>query len=135
MNHCLSMGERPALSVSEVSDKSFNPNSNKQKILRSVLFEKGFHFFTGNREYTGITSTSLSEFEEKLKIVNARSVEYHFRRQDFQRWINYVIGDVELATRIARLNKQLSSENLRKELLKIVRKRIRELEKLIGSAV
>ena len=129
------MGERLALSVSEVSDKSFNPNSNKQKILRSVLFEKGFHFFMDSREYTGITSTSLSEFEEKLKIVNARSVEYHFRRQDFQRWINYVIGDVELATRIARLNKQLSSENLRKELLKIVRKRIRELEKLIVSAV
>jgi alpha-amylase len=129
------MGERPALSVSEVSDKSFNPNSNKQKILRSVLFEKGFHFFMDSREYTGITSTSLSEFDEKLKIVNARSVEYHFRRQDFQRWINYVIGDVELATRIARLDKQLSSENLRKELLKIVRKRIRELEKLIGSFV
>ena len=135
MNTKALLGRQICLSTIKGSDKFFELNSNKQKILRSVHFEEGFHFFEARRKYTGITSTSLSEFEEKLKIVNARSVEHHFRRQDFQRWINYVIGDVELATRIARLNKQLSSENLRKELLKIVRKRIRELEKLIGNAV
>jgi len=123
------------LTTSKISDTSFNPNSNKPKILRSVPFEKGFHFFTNSMDYTGITATSLFEFEEKLKIVSAESVEYHFRRQDFQKWINDVIGDVELATRIARLDTQLSSENLRKELLKIVRKRIREVEKLYGTAV
>ncbi len=123
------------MSKSKVSGTSFDPNSNKPKILRSVTFEKGFHFFTNSRGYTGITATSLFKFAEKLKIVSAESVEYHVRRQDFQRWINDVIGDSELATRIARLDTQLSSENLRKELLKIVRKRIREVEKLYGGAV
>lgn len=84
--------------MSGVPDTSFDLNSNKQRILNSVLFEKGFHFFTDSMDHTGITATSLCEFEEKLKIVNARSVEYHFRRQDFQKWLNNIIGDVELAT-------------------------------------
>jgi hypothetical protein len=122
------------LSLSNAPNTSFDSNSNKQKILRSVNFEKGFHFFTDSMKYTGITATSLSEFEEKLKIVSARSVEYHFRRQDFQRWITNVIGDAELATRIASLD-TLSSEKLRKALLKKVRKRIRELEKLNDRGV
>ncbi len=126
---------RGALSISGISNTSFDLNSNKQRILQSVLFEKGFHFFTDSRDYTGITATSLCEFEEKLKIVSARSVECHFRRQDFQKWLNNVIGDVEIATQIARLDTQLSSENLRKELLKIVNKRIREVEKLHDNAV
>ena len=121
---------RRALSIHKASEASFDPNSNKQRILRSVLFENGFHFFTDRMDYTGITATSLCEFEEKLKIVSAQSVEYHFHRQDFQKWISDIIGDVELATQIALIDTQLSSENLRKELLKIVHKRIREVEKL-----
>jgi alpha-amylase len=120
--------------MSGVSDTSFDPNSNKQILLRSVSFEKGFHFFMDSMDYTGITAASLCEFEEKMKIVSAQSVEYHFRRQDFQRWINNVIGDAELATQIARLDTHLASENLRKELLKIVQKRLREVEKLYDNA-
>jgi hypothetical protein len=123
------------LNMSKVSDTSANPNSKPSKILRCITFEKGFHFFTNSGNYTGITAISLSEFAEKIKIVSARSVQYHFRRRDFQRWVNDVIGDVELANRIARLDTELSSENLRKELLKIVRKRIREVEKNYGNAV
>jgi hypothetical protein len=100
-----------------------------------VPFEKGFHFFTESMGYTGITATSIFEFEEKLKIVSVQSVEYHFRRHDFQRWISDMIGDVKLAAQIARLDTQLSSEKLRKTLLNIVRKRVREVEKLHDSAV
>jgi hypothetical protein len=135
MKHLPFSRRQTALSESKVSNTSLEPNSSKPKILRSVTFEKGFHFFTNSRHYTGITATSLFEFAEKLKIVSAQSVEYHFHRQDFQRWINDVIGDGELATRMARLDTQLSSENLRKELLKIVRKRMRELEKLYDGSV
>lgn len=123
------------MSVSKVSDTEFDLNANKQKSLRSVLFEQGFHFFTDSREYTGITATSLCEFEEKLKIVSTQSVEYHFRRRDFQRWISDVIDDTELVAQIAHLDPQLSSEKLRKELLKIVHKRLREVEKLYTSSV
>jgi hypothetical protein len=114
---------------------SLNPNGNLTKILQSVSFERGFHFFTASRKYTGITATSLSEFSEKLQLVSARSVKYHFRRGDFQGWINDTIGDCDLAAQIARLDAQFPSEHLRKELVKIVHKRLREVEKLYASSV
>jgi hypothetical protein len=116
-------------------DTSLSPNGNPTKILQSVPFEKGFHFFTASRKYTGITATSLSEFSEKLQLVSVRSVKYHFRRSDFQGWINDTIGDSDLAAQVARLDAQLPSENLRKELVKIVQKRLREVEKLYASSV
>lgn len=123
------------MNISKKTSTSSNSNVNTSKILKVVPFEKGFHFFTESMGYTGITATSIFEFEEKLKIVSVQSVEYHFRRHDFQRWISDMIGDVKLAAQIARLDTQLSSEKLRKTLLNIVRKRVREVEKLHDSAV
>ena len=123
------------MSINKKTNTLLNSNVSTSKILKTIPFEKGFHFFTESMGYTGITATSIFEFEEKLKIVSAQSVEYHFRRHDFQKWISDTIGDVELATQIDRLNTQLSSENLRKALLKILRKRIREAENLHDSAV
>ena len=123
------------MSINKKTNTLLNSNVSTSEILKTVPFEKGFHFFTESMGYTGITATSIFEFEEKLKIVSAQSVEYHFRRHDFQKWISDSIGDVELATQIDRLNTQLSSENLRKALLKILRKRIREAENLHDSAV
>lgn len=116
-------------------DTSLSPNGNPTKILQSVPFEKGFHFFTASRKYSGITATSLSEFSEKLQLVSARAVKYHFRRRDFQGWINDTIGDSDLAAQIARLDAQLSAEKLRKELVKIVQKRLREVEKRYARSV
>ena len=123
------------MSINKKTNTLLNSNVSTSEILKTVPFEKGFHFFTESLGYTGITATSIFEFEEKLKLVSAQSVEYHFRRHDFQKWISDTIGDVELATQIDRLNTQLSSENLRKALLKILRKRIREAENLHDSAV
>ena len=123
------------MSINKKTNTLLNSNVSTSEILKTVPFEKGFHFFTESMGYTGITATSIFEFEEKLKIVSAQSVEYPFRRHDFQKWISDSIGDVELATQIDRLNTQLSSENLRKALLKILRKRIREAENLHDSAV
>jgi hypothetical protein len=123
------------LSTSKVSDTTFDLTANKQIILRSITFEKGFHFFNTNMDYTGITATSLCEFEEKLKIISVQSVEYHFHRQDFRKWINNIIGDDELATRITRLDTHLASEELRKELLKILQQRLREVATLYGAVI
>ena len=109
---------------------SLDPSGNSTKILQSVPFKKGFRFFTASRKYTGITATSLSEFSDKLQLVSARSVKYHFRRGDFRGWISGTIGDSDLAAQVARLDAQLPSEHLRKELVKIVQKRLRELETL-----
>jgi ATP-dependent Lon protease len=101
-------------------------------ILSDVEFDRGFHFYTSLKHYTGITAISLPEFEEKLKIVDLRAVNFHFRRRDFQKWLEDTIRDVQLAKRINQLNDELSDENLRKEILETVQKRITELQKVAG---
>jgi hypothetical protein len=117
------------LNINKKTNNPLNSNANALKILKTVPFGEGFHFFTDSMEYAGTTATSLFEFEEKLKILSVKSVEYHFRRHDFQRWISDSLGDVKLAAQIALLDTQLTSENLRNALVRILRNRILELEK------
>ena len=90
------------------------------KPLRTVPFESGFHFYTAIGNYTGITATNLSEFATKLETIPMESVIFHFRRKDFQRWIEYTIDDAALAERIGRIKGEQSAEGLRKEILKNV---------------
>jgi hypothetical protein len=89
-------------------------------LLRTVSFEKGFHFYTSIGNYTGITATSLSEFAMKLQTIPSESIAFHFHRKDFQNWIKYTIGNAALAKRISNLRQEQSAEDLRKEILKIV---------------
>ena len=102
---------------------------NAQKILRVVPFEKGFHFTRVDGTYTGITAVSLSEFEAKLQTIDAGSIDFHFQRQDFQKWIMDILGDAELTQRINRAKASLTGEQLRQELSKTVQKRLDELKK------
>ncbi|MHA2407635.1 MAG: DUF5752 family protein [Candidatus Ranarchaeia archaeon] len=90
------------------------------KPLRTVPFESGFHFYTANGSYTGITATNLSEFAAKLQIVPTESITFHFQRKDFQKWIKYAIKDAALAERINRTKREQSAEGLRKDILRTV---------------
>jgi hypothetical protein len=104
------------------------------KVLSKVPFQSGFHFYTANGSYTGITATSLTEFAAKLKIVDANSVLFNYPRGDFQKWIQDTLGDSELANRMCLIKSNLSGEDLRKQLLKIIDKRIKELKNLLQRA-
>ncbi len=97
------------------------------EILRTVPDEKGFHFNTAPASFTGETATSLDDFEKKLQIAPAESVSFHLQRDDFQKWIAGTIGDAELAKRISQIKLARPVEDLRKELLKIVKTRLTEL--------
>ncbi|HTY74797.1 MAG TPA: DUF5752 family protein [Candidatus Nanoarchaeia archaeon] len=100
-------------------------------LLLNVTFEKGFHFHIALGKYTGITANSLGEFADKLQIVPVESVVFHFHRDDFQKWIRNVIGDEVLARRLDQLRtwpSWSSDENLRKELVKTVKKRLDDLK-------
>ena len=90
------------------------------KPLRTVPFESGFHFYTANGSYTGITATNLNEFAAKLQIIPTESITFHFHRKDFQKWIKYTIKDAALAERINRTKGKQSTEGLRKEILRTV---------------
>ena len=110
-----------------VSKRKALPKSSSAKFLNNVPYESGFHFFTAIGNCTGITATNLSEFAAKLQIVPVESVDFHFQRKDFQKWIAETIGDKELAEGINIFGAARSAEDLRKEILRIVQERIAEL--------
>ena len=97
-------------------------------ILRTVPYEKGFHFYTAPGSYTGETATSLEAFEKKIQIIPAASVNFHMQRGDFQKWIEDTLADTELAKRISLIELPLPAEDLRKELLAMVQTRITALK-------
>jgi alpha-amylase len=119
------------LSKINASKKPISAAAQPAKLLRSVPYESGFHFYTGIGNYTGVTATSLFEFVEKLQIVPVESVVFHFQRGDFQKWIKNTLGDEETAAKIEQLKKWSSwssEETLRKDILKAVEKRLSELK-------
>jgi hypothetical protein len=109
--------------------KRLQLNKKISEILRTVPYEKGFHFYTDLGYFTGKTATNLDAFEKVLQVVTAASVNFHFQRGDFQKWIEETLGDKELAKRIDLIKLPYSAEELRKEMLAIVRTRITQLKR------
>jgi hypothetical protein len=107
--------------------KRVSQSVNASKLLDTVPFENGFHFFTAIGNYTGITATNLREFEAKLQIIPEESVKFHFQHKDFQKWIKDTIKDEELCAKIGKIREAQSTENLRKKILRITQERISEL--------
>jgi hypothetical protein len=104
-------------------------NTRILEILRTVPYEKGFHFYTAPGSFTGETATSLDAFEKKLQVVPADAVTFHFQRGDFQKWIEDTLGDGELAKRVSLIILTRPVEDLRKELMAIVQTRVTELRR------
>jgi len=95
--------------------------------LDIVPYSNGFHFFVDIGRYTGETAVSLVTFAKEIEVVPIESIDFHFRRADFQKWIADTIGDSKLATLIENIDKGLTGEPLRKELLLNLNARIKEL--------
>jgi hypothetical protein len=90
--------------------------------------EKGFHFFTDVKKPTGILATSIFDFLEQLKKVDLKSLEFHFKRNDFEKWLREVIRDDWLADQFEKLQAlDLSAERLRVRLVEITEERCKQL--------
>ena len=98
------------------------------KILRTVPSHEGFHFFRAPGDATGKVATNLTDFAEKLRTIDIRSINFHFPRQNFEKWLRDVIGDSELSRRISRIGKENHGEKLRSEVIQIVKARVDELK-------
>ncbi len=96
--------------------------------MSNVPEEKAFYFFTSEGVYTKVSAISLPDFAAKLESVDSGSILFHYPRGDFQAWIRDVVKDNVLAGRMCFIERDLSGEKLRQELLKIVQKRINELK-------
>ena len=87
------------------------------RILRTVSREKAFYFFTSIGNYTGLSGASLKEFLDRINVVDAKSLEFHLYRGDFERWASEVLQDEELVREVKRLQRfSLSGEALRNQL-------------------
>lgn len=113
----------------EKSKETMEQNKDRAlAILAPVPYDHGFHFFTAVGHYTGETAISLATFAMEVEVAPIESIDFHFKRADFQKWINETIGDTELATEIEQVEKLLTGEPLRQKLLRIINARVEELE-------
>jgi hypothetical protein len=101
------------------------------KILRTVSESEGFHFYSAIGKPTGDSAVSLADFVEKLAYVDVQSVNFHYPRKDFEKWIREVFGDAELAVRLSRIGRihlGIRGEVLRSEITRTVKVRLNELK-------
>jgi hypothetical protein len=99
------------------------------RILRKLPRENAFYFFTSIGNYTGENAASLEEFVNKVREVNMKSLEFHFYRGDFEKWVAEVLEDGELAEEIRKLkNLKPVGDALRNQLYLIVSKRFEKLQ-------
>jgi len=104
-------------------------NSSISRILRKVPRENAFYFFTSIGNYTGENAASLEEFVGKIKEVDAKSLEFHLYRGDFEKGVAGTLEDEELAEKIRSLKSLSPSGNsLRNQLYLIVSKRYEKLK-------
>jgi hypothetical protein len=97
--------------------------SSVARILRKLSRENAFYFFTSIGNYIGENAASLEEF------VNAKSLEFHFYRGDFEKWVAEVLEDGELAGEIKSLkNLKPVGDALRGQLYLVVSKRFEKLK-------
>jgi hypothetical protein len=104
------------------------------KILSSVPPVNAFYFFTAEGVYTKISANSLQDFADKLDGIDEKSILFHYPRGDFQAWIRDALKDSELADRMCFIQRGISGEKLRYQLLNMVKTRIDELKEKFPSS-
>jgi hypothetical protein len=121
------LANKPSVTGPKVRKLVLNKNF-VSRILRSVPEQEGFRFYLAVGEPTGETAVSLADFVKKLETIDVRSVNFHFPRKDFEKWIRGVIGDADLALRIGRIRLDVKGEALRSEIMRVVKVRLNELK-------
>ena len=106
-----------------------------KKILRTVPKNEAFYFFTDIGDYTGEYAISLDNFCTKIRLMELKSVLFHFDRQDFEKWIKGTIGDAILAGKIGKIKNSVNREEFKTEIHRIVEQRLSQLKKLLASAL
>ena len=124
------MESKPNTTETQVKSSVLNKEP-VSKILRSVPEQGGFHFYLAIGEPTGKTAVSLADFVEKIEVIDMQSVNFHYTRKDFEKWIREVFGDAELAMRLGRIGRirlGIQGEVLRNEIIRTVKIRLSELK-------
>ncbi|MEM1590255.1 MAG: DUF5752 family protein, partial [Candidatus Bathyarchaeia archaeon] len=91
-----------------------------------------FYGGVGEENYTGVMAWSLKGMVNALKRVELESLEFHFKRGDFENWARHSLHDEVLAKELekVRLSKVRGLE-LRDAVVQVFRERFRVLLSLI----
>jgi hypothetical protein len=99
------------------------------RILSQVPPDRAFYFYIDLGKPLGVRAASLGEFAEKVGSVEVKSLEFHLQRGDFDKWV-YMLGDAELTKKLIKLrNERPAGEKLRRNLTRILRTRLTQLQK------
>jgi hypothetical protein len=94
---------------------------NAIKAYVSVSAELGFNFYVDIDKPLGFSALSLDEFYRTIKQVCSDSLEFHFYRGDFEKWLQEVSKDEDLVKAFGSLKgEELKGEDLRKALLQAI---------------
>jgi mannose-1-phosphate guanylyltransferase/phosphomannomutase len=84
--------------------------------------DRPFLFHSQIGRYVGLTANNIEELANLLGKVGVKSIEFHFYRREFERWIRETFQANVLARRIADLRKLgLRGRKLRKELQRTIK--------------
>jgi hypothetical protein len=94
-----------------------------RKLYSPVSPEKCFHFYTGigPDKFTKMSACSLSDFKEKARRVDLKSLEFHVQRGDIAKWFSDVLGDADLSREFDRLKtSNVHGEVLRNRIITLI---------------
>jgi alpha-amylase len=109
------------------------PDLAAKRLLRRLPAGMGFTFSYDFVRSSGLSVHNLQDFCSALKTIDVSSIEYHIERGDFERWVSQVVGDNKLANDLANINsskRKLKGEILRKKVLSLTEKRLKQLSKI-----
>lgn len=104
-----------------------------QKILTEVPQYKAFYFFEDIDKYSGTYANSLIVFSNVINNIDKKSLSFHFKRRDFENWIETTIGDNYLANQIKKIDESIDGNELLEKVCQLVEKRLTELKKLLAN--
>lgn len=94
--------------------------------MRNLPGESRFFFHAGPGKPLGKQASDMSSFIQLVREVPLESIIHHQSLQDFANWIEFVVGDAELARRIREV-RVIPGEELRNSILKVLEERRAEL--------
>ncbi len=98
-------------------------------ILRSVPPQNAFYFYRAIGAPTGAAARNLPDFLGIINTIDLASLQFHLGRSDFENWVK-MLGDNTLAKQLADLKqKKLRGEDLRLQVVDIVKARLDSLQK------
>ena len=125
--YVITVAGKKVLGVSEVT------KDQAVAILAYAPHDQAFNFYATVGNPLNLHAHNLRDFTTKLDRVDQVSLEFHFKRGDFENWFRG-LGDEELAKKMAILKtRNPTGEELRNKIYDIVDNRYHELAELSGQ--